>query len=379
MINSKQNKNDEEINRMMAELIRDITLERESQGLSQIALAEMAGVKQSAISRMENLTVLPQLDTLLRVLQPLGLKLNVSHKNIRRDFMNIKNCDIKKLEVETISCRLSVTTSTDDDFHIVTDNENDFTLENTGEDIIIRQKKRFGLKWLFQWVPVDIKITIPRNFSGDVNLTNHNGRISIYSINLGVMNVKNGNGTLEFEDINAGDMLLQNGNGRIEVQGANFKSVDAHSGNGRIQLVDVKTQEKINGKTSNGRVILKNCMAQKFDFTSSNGAILLSGCAAEKIKCSTSNGRIAASLLGNQDEFAMDFTTSMGSIWVGNQKFTGRYLVKSEGKKLEAHTSNGSIRFRFADTPDLDDGGVEDAVDILEEELEVFTNDRQNS
>lgn len=372
----KNKENDEEIKRMMSELVGDITLERERLGLSQSKLAELAGVKQSAVSRMESLGALPQLDTILRVIQPLGLRLTVKQKNHnRRDFMNIKNDNIKKIEVATVSCRLNVTSSNDDEFHVVTDREDEFTQEKTDDTIVIRQKKRSGIKWLLQWIPIDIKITVPRSFSGEVVLNNQNGRTRLYSINLGAINIKNGNGMLRFEDINAGDIILHDSSGRIELQGASIKSLDAHSGNGRIQLIDVKCDEKLKCKTSNGRVILKNCTAKKFDFTSSNGAILLSGCDADDIKCATSNGRIVASLLSNEDEYAMDLSTSLGGIWVGTQKYTGRYIVKNNGKKLDANTSNGSIRFSFADTPDLiaeitDD----DDSDFFEAEADLFEN-----
>ncbi|MCL2675824.1 MAG: DUF4097 family beta strand repeat-containing protein [Firmicutes bacterium] len=374
---NKENKTEQEIKRMAAELVSDITLEREKQGLSQSKLAQLAGVKQSAVSRMESLGALPQLDTILRVMQPLNLKLSVKQKNYSgRDIMNIKNDNIKRLAVDTYSCRLNVTTSMDGEFHLVTDNENDFTLEQAGDAVVIRQKKRHLLRRLFDWAVEDVKITVPRDFYGEVALSNQNGRTSIYSIELGNMTVKNGNGMLVFEDINAGDIMLHNGNGRIEIQGAKFKSVDAHSGNGRLQMYDMTCEGRVKGKTSNGRIVLRNCVAQKFDFISSNGAIYLTDCEADEVKCGTSNGRVVASLRGNEEDYAIDFSTSNGSIYVGNSKYAGRYVVKSSGKKLEANTSNGSIRFRFADTPDLSAEGAGDYPDedaeIFEDEVEVL-------
>ena len=50
---------------------------REKKGLSQRELAEVAGVKQPAIARLERMKVTPQIDTLFKVLHPLGYTIEI--------------------------------------------------------------------------------------------------------------------------------------------------------------------------------------------------------------------------------------------------------------------------------------------------------------
>jgi transcriptional regulator with XRE-family HTH domain len=50
---------------------------RESKGLSQKELADLAGVKQPAIARLESMKTTPQIDTLFKILHPLGYTLAV--------------------------------------------------------------------------------------------------------------------------------------------------------------------------------------------------------------------------------------------------------------------------------------------------------------
>lgn len=50
---------------------------RESKGISQRELAELSGVKQPAIARIESMKVTPQIDTLLKILAPLGYTLGI--------------------------------------------------------------------------------------------------------------------------------------------------------------------------------------------------------------------------------------------------------------------------------------------------------------
>jgi len=59
------------------ELIGKLIEAREAKGFTQAQLAETAGIKQSAIARMENLKATPQIDTLFKVLTPMGYKLAI--------------------------------------------------------------------------------------------------------------------------------------------------------------------------------------------------------------------------------------------------------------------------------------------------------------
>ena len=50
---------------------------REKKGLTQRQLAELTGMKQPAIARLEKLQTIPYLTTLIKFLTPLGYKLSI--------------------------------------------------------------------------------------------------------------------------------------------------------------------------------------------------------------------------------------------------------------------------------------------------------------
>lgn len=58
-------------------LIGELIKARQEKGLSQKKLEELSGVKQPVIARMERGTTSPQLDTILKVLAPLGKTLAI--------------------------------------------------------------------------------------------------------------------------------------------------------------------------------------------------------------------------------------------------------------------------------------------------------------
>ena len=63
---------------VMAGIIGAMIDKRNELGYSQRDLAELCGMPQSSIARIESMKTTPNLDTLLKLMQPLGLKLTVS-------------------------------------------------------------------------------------------------------------------------------------------------------------------------------------------------------------------------------------------------------------------------------------------------------------
>lgn len=59
------------------ELIGKVIELRESKGLSQRELAELCGIRQPAIARLESMKTTPQIDTLFRILNPLGYTISI--------------------------------------------------------------------------------------------------------------------------------------------------------------------------------------------------------------------------------------------------------------------------------------------------------------
>ena len=62
----------------VASIVTAMVQQRNALGLSQRDLAEMCGMPQSSVARIESYKTTPNLDTLLKIFQQLGLKLSVT-------------------------------------------------------------------------------------------------------------------------------------------------------------------------------------------------------------------------------------------------------------------------------------------------------------
>ena len=68
---------DEQLIELEKNLIKTLVKIREEKGITQTQLAQMCDLKQPMIARMESATHSPQVESLLRVLVPLGYTLQI--------------------------------------------------------------------------------------------------------------------------------------------------------------------------------------------------------------------------------------------------------------------------------------------------------------
>ncbi len=62
----------------MSAIVKAMVEQRNALGLSQRELAARCGIPQSSVARIESFKTMPNLDTLLKIFQQLGLKLTIS-------------------------------------------------------------------------------------------------------------------------------------------------------------------------------------------------------------------------------------------------------------------------------------------------------------
>ena len=76
-LSEEERRNMEEIEEVSS-IVSSIIRRRQELGMSQRTLAERCGIPQSSIARIETLKTTPKLDTLVKLMQALNLKLQVA-------------------------------------------------------------------------------------------------------------------------------------------------------------------------------------------------------------------------------------------------------------------------------------------------------------
>ena len=73
-------KQDIEETEALSSIVSALIQKRTAMGISQRELAAICGVPQSSVARIESFATTPKLDTLIKLMQPLGLRLSVSSR-----------------------------------------------------------------------------------------------------------------------------------------------------------------------------------------------------------------------------------------------------------------------------------------------------------
>lgn len=76
-IDSDSKRDMEEIE-ALAEIVSSVIKKRMEMGISQRELAAECNIQQSSVARIESFKTTPKLDTLMKLMRPLGLKLQVA-------------------------------------------------------------------------------------------------------------------------------------------------------------------------------------------------------------------------------------------------------------------------------------------------------------
>ena len=76
-VNEEERQQMEEIE-AVADIVSSIIKRRQELGISQRTLAEKCGIPQSSVARIETLKTTPKLDTLVKMVQALGMKLQLA-------------------------------------------------------------------------------------------------------------------------------------------------------------------------------------------------------------------------------------------------------------------------------------------------------------
>ena len=75
------NKKDMEEVEAIASIIGAVIQQRNELGITQRDLALICNIPQSSVARIESFRTTPNLDTLIKIMRPLGLKLIVAHSD----------------------------------------------------------------------------------------------------------------------------------------------------------------------------------------------------------------------------------------------------------------------------------------------------------
>lgn len=193
-------------------------------------------------------------------------------------------------------------------------------------------------------------VTVPAGWAPNLQIETSNGTISIGGhAAYGDIDLSSSNGAITLGDIDLiGEINIYTSNGTIEL--ANLPSADlvkVRTSNGVVSIANV-TAARLEATSSNGRITVNaSSIAGLLKLKTSNGRIIVDQTEVVELEANTSNGDIDITLLGDENDFHIQMSTSLGKRYLNGLAVDDGSINPEQSRDLIASTSNGDVRVDF--------------------------------
>lgn len=237
-----------------------------------------------------------------------------------------------------------INSSSDDNVHIeafISDNE--YYQINSNTDISITEQND---KFFYQnsVIPYDtnknyyLKVSVPDNLELEIDASNNS--VTIEGVNTSIINVNVKNGDVILKNTNADNLLnISSSNGNITSDSVTGSIIDFSTQSGYVDVKNISTNNSFDIKTIDGNISVTDCKTiNNFELESDSGTIILTNSEFYDALLETTRGSIYVSLLGQKNEYVLDFLSNSDAYFSDVDK-----LYEFSKKILKCSTLNGTI------------------------------------
>ncbi len=218
------------------------------------------------------------------------------------------------------------------------------SFSNEGNEIELKMKR---INWLFNFFrlmghnKLSVNVGVPSNFKGNLTLSTQTGDVNVNGLsNLKNINIKIATGDATVANIGAVNGEFVATTGDINVENAQFgNDLQIKLTTGDIRAYNVKANNEFIAKATTGDVKCEiDCPVVTFNTSTGDIKFKAINSNAIKVKCST--GSIKGEVVGNEADYDIKSSTTVGKSNLKNKDVEG-------GKSLNCSTTTGSINVQF--------------------------------
>lgn len=253
-----------------------------------------------------------------------GKGVSTSSSEMVSDIVDLKEFDT--LEIDVSSVDVSIVEGDSYRLEYRTEKEKEPVITEKGGKLTVTQPSTGISFFNFEINPEDDTYTImvPQgskviNVKAEVS----SGEITIDRVNM--------SGRIE---ASSGDILIN------DIEG---EKLEVKTSSGKIACDKVRASETY-FEASSGDIELLRINNDKLTCETSSGDIAINDSEAESVDCNASSGEVSMELNGNADDYSYDIDASSGDIKVNGQETEDRFVKEAAGNgKIKIKTSSGDI------------------------------------
>lgn len=220
-----------------------------------------------------------------------------------------------------------------------------YEISETNGTLRIEKKEKLRLQDFFfnvSFVSPVLKIQVPRDFAGVLNVKTSNAEISAQSISAKEGQFATSNASVLLRNVtSAGALSVDTQNGRVALEQVETAGLTCSTTNNSIVLSDV-TAQNVRAESTNGEIGLYRVTSATdiFANTTNDGIRMEAVDFAGALTCRTANGEVAGTVRGAAGDFSFTTHTVNGDNNLPES-------LESGAKQININTSNDSIRVDF--------------------------------
>ncbi len=260
--------------------------------------------------------------------------------------------EVSKIEVELRTERVELYVISGDEYVVeYYDNARKyFDVELDGDTLrVVRNSVR--VKWYenihigFEEPIVDVRIGVPAEFYGEVELSTGSGGISVEGLTLErPLKLSAGSGGIGVNNVYCSELTASTGAGGIGIDRVSvIKDVSMTTDSGGIRIEGLRCGKEFKAEAGSGAIRLEDCSADKVRLETTSGSINFEdfyyGISAY---IRAGSGGVRGEFTGSEDDYSIRSDTGSGSCNLPERTDNG-------DKVLDVSTGSGSIKITFAD------------------------------
>lgn len=260
--------------------------------------------------------------------------------------------EVSKIEVELRAERVELYVISGDEYLVeYYDNVRKyFDVELDGDTLRVA-RNNVRVKWYenihigFEEPIVDVRIGVPAEFYGEVELSTGSGGISVEGLTLEKpLKVTAGSGGIGVNNVYCLELTASTGSGGISIDGVTvIKDAGISAGSGGIRAEELRCGEKFEAEAGSGAIKLENCQADTVRLKTASGSINFEDFSYDSSAyIRAGSGGVRGELTGREEDYSIRSDTGSGSCNLPKHTDNG-------DKILDVSTGSGSIKIEFAD------------------------------
>lgn len=219
-----------------------------------------------------------------------------------------------------------------------------FDVADSGGTVVIEgtRESYLGIMMVGSFEDHTTVVKIPRGYAGTLDIDLMGGNLDMTDLTgLDSVTAKTASGDVRLARLAANDITTSTASGNVRASNVRCSQLNATTMSGDVELSDIEASEIVKLDTTSGSHLLRGVNTLALNAQIGSGDILATGVSAVDATFDASSGSMSASFVGSDREYAIEASSTSGSVHAPAGSATA-------SRHVSARTMSGDVTLTFS-------------------------------